>query len=110
MTSTNTPAEYAARCAAAATHQGLDGVADELWRTGIEYDVRNMGGFCMAIVVENGPLTVVVTTWDEPEGRAVVGQYNTAAWLDGGDAERLRDGVPLVDVPEVVGEFAGITL
>lgn len=107
MTSNNTPADYAARCDAAATHQGLDGIADELWRVGVAYDIRNMGGFCMALVVERDGVTAVVTTWDEPEGRATVGKYDTAAWLDGGDALVLRDGVPLVDVSEVIAEYVG---
>jgi hypothetical protein len=98
--------DYQTRCERAATAQGLDPIADELWRVGTPYNVANLGGFCMGITVTDGPHVAVVTTWDCAEGRASVGLYEVDQWEDGGEPIALHD-VPQVDVPELVAALLG---
>lgn len=102
MTIERAELDYAERSALAATHQGLDPVSDELWRCGIDHDVTNMGGWCMAVTVRRGEHVAVVTTWDSPDGIGVVGVYDFDEWMDGGEPLKIRDDVLLVDVVEVV--------
>lgn len=103
----NAELSYENRSQLAATSQGLDPIADDLWRVGIPYTVRNCGGFCMAVVVEDGPHVAVVTTWDAAEGQAFVGLYEVDQWEDGGDPITLRDDVQMIDVPELVATMLG---
>lgn len=58
---------YAARCAKAATDQGLDPLTAALVAAGIAYDVEQTGGFCMVVTVrgildgDEGTFTLTAT-------------------------------------------------
>jgi hypothetical protein len=78
---------YAARCAAAATAQGLDPVVDALTAAGIESVVEQTGGFTMVVTVRHDGGTIAITADGDDPATYLIGHYPGDTWDEGTDEE-----------------------
>lgn len=93
---------YAARCAEAATRQGLDPVVGALSAVGIECDVEQTGGFTMVVTVRHPGGVVAVID----DGGYLVGAYPGTAWDDGdSDLASHTFGLTLDQMVATVGSY-----
>ena len=103
---------YAEMCAAAATAQGIDQIADALRANALPVQVEQTGGFTMVAVVRLNGHVVAITDEGSPEFPAyLVGHYPGTSWDEGeGDVEEettdYRFDVPtLREVCRIVREM-----